>query len=263
MPQRIVTVGDDLLLPAAVKKTVAPAVVFGYDDGVTSISTIGQAIFVDEGVAATAFINPARVGTAGFMTWAQVEAIADTYYSTGVGFEIQCHENDHNYFDPTSRAQVSALATSIETGLATFRSHGILADYLAYPGHRLNKRGQEIAKRYYKGARRSPGPIINTIDNLDPYAWTTGFGDGMKLTKAEDINASFETRLEQLIANPGIMTSVFHSFEPGYAAYNTAAEIQTAITMAKAAGVRIISFSQANAELSLRGQTAAPMILTD
>lgn len=261
MTQRIVTVGDDLLLPPALKKTVEPAVVFTYDDGAASLATIGQPIFVAEGVPATAFVNASSIGNEGKLTWAQVEAFADNYYSTGTGYEIQCHENAHNYFNVTTRARAAALCTSIETGLNTLRAHGIIANYLAYPGHLLNKRGQEIAKMYYLGARRSAGPHINTIDNVDMYNWGggRGFGDGMKLTKAESATKSFEQLLEDLIANPGIATSCFHSFEPGYAATTDGTTIQAAISMAKAAGVRIISFSQACHELSLRGRDAVPV----
>ena len=259
MAQRIVTVGDDLLLPPALKKTVEPAVVFTYDDGDASLATIGQPIFVAEGVPATAFVNASSIGNAGKLTWAQVEAFADNYYSTGTGYEIQCHENQHDYFNVTTRARAAALCTSIETGLNTLRAHGIIANYLAYPGNQLNKRGQEIAKMYYLGARRAPGPNINTIDNIDMYSWSTAFGDGMKLTKAESATKSFEQLLEELIATPGIATSCFHSFEPGYAATTDGTTIQTAIGMAKAAGIRIISFSQACQELSLRGRDAVPV----
>ena len=261
MTQRIVTVGDDLLLPSALKKTVEPAVVFTYDDGAASLATIGQPIFVAEGVAATAFINASTIGNEGKLTWAQVEAFADNYYSTGTGYEIQCHENAHNDFKVTTRAEAGALCTSIEKGLATLRTHGIIAQYLAYPGHQLNKLGQEIAKKYYLGARRAAGPSINTIDNVDMYNWggANGFGDGMKLTKAEYASASFEKLLEDLIATPGIATSCFHSFEPGYAATTDGTTIQAAITMAKAAGVRIISFSRACQELSLWGRDATPV----
>ena len=259
MTQRIVTVGDNLLLPPALKKTVEPAVVFTYDDGAASLATIGQPIFVAEGVPATAFVNASSIGNAGKLTWAQVEAFADNYYSTGTGYEIQCHENEHNYFKVTTRAKAAALCTSIETGLATLRTHGIIAQYLAYPGHQLNKLGQEIAKKYYLGARRSDYPRINTIDNVDMYNWGGAFGDGLKLTRAESASKSFEQLLEDLIATPGIATSCFHSFEPGYAATTDGTTIQTAIGMAKAAGIRIIPFSQACQELSLRGRDAVPV----
>ena len=259
MTQRIVTVGDDLLLPPALKRTVEPAVVFTYDDGAASLATIGQPIFVAEGVPATAFINASTIGNAGKLTWAQVEAFADNYYSTGTGYEIQCHENAHNDFKVTTRAEASALCTSIETGLNTLRTHGIIAQYLAYPGHQLNKLGQEIARKYYLGARRAAGPRVNTIDNVDMYNWGGSFGDGIKLTKAESANNSFEKVLEELLATPGIATSCFHSFEPGYAATTDGTTIQAAITMAKAAGVRIISFSRACQELSLWGRDAVPV----
>ena len=259
MTQRIVTVGDDLLLPPALKRTVEPAVVFTYDDGASSLATIGQPIFVAEGVPATAFINASTIGNAGKLTWAQVEAFADNYYSTGTGFEIQCHENAHNDFKVATRAEAAALCTSIETGLNTLRTHGVVAQYLAYPGNQLNKLGQEIAKKYYLGARRAGYPRINTIDNIDMYNWGRAFGDGLKLTKAEDIVNSFEGLLEDLIATPGIATSCFHSLEPGYAATTDGTTIQAAITMAKAAGVRIISFSRACQELSLWGRDAVPV----
>ena len=78
--------------------------------------------------------------------WAQVEEMNTTYLASGIGFEIQDHQNNHNYFDPTTPTATVNLATDTETGLATLRSHGIMASYLAYGGHRINKRGQELAR---------------------------------------------------------------------------------------------------------------------
>lgn len=237
-------------------KKVAPAFVFTYDDGDDSIYTDGQPVFLAKGVPATAFVNASTIGSVGKITWAQAEEMNNNYLANGTGYEIQCHENQHDYFDPTTGAATVALATSIETGLATFRAHGIMADYLAYPGHRINKRGQELARRYYLGARCGGAPALNDIHTVDLHRWGgTGFGDGVKLTKAENITKSIEALIEKIIVNgSGYYVSCFHSFVPGrYAATTSAATIGTAIDMIQAAGLRIISFSQANHEMASRG----------
>ena len=236
-------------------KRVTPAFVFTYDDGDDSIYTVGQPLFTAKGVPATAFVNASSIGTTNKCTWAQIEEMNATYLSTGVGYEIQCHQNQHNYFDPTTPTATVALATSIETGLATLRSHGVMADYLAYPGHRINKRGQELARRYYLGARCGGAPALNDIHTVDLHRWGTGFGDGVKLTKAENITKSIEALIEKIALNgSGYYVSCFHSFVEGrYAATTSAATIGTAIDMIQAAGMRIISFSQANHEMASRG----------
>lgn len=235
-------------------KKVAPAFVFTYDDGDDTVYNIGQEIFVNAGVAATAFVNASTIGNVNKMTWAQVEELADTSYS-GVGFEIQCHQNTHSYFDLTSRTAEANLATDIETGLATLRSHGIIAHYLAYPGHRLNMRGQTLARKYYRGARCGGDPRINDIHTVDLYRWGTGLAEGAALYKAQSIASSLETRIEQLLNHgSGYIVSCFHSFTPGrYAAHWDAVTLQTAIDMIQAAGIRIISFSQAMHEMQSRG----------
>ena len=236
-------------------KQVAPAFVFTYDDADDSIYTVGQPIFTAKGVPATAFVNATTIGTANKCSWAQIEEMNNFYLSTGTGYEIQCHENQHDYFDPTTPAATTALATSIETGLATLRSHGVMADYLAYPGHRINKRGQELARRYYLGARCGGAPALNDIHTVDLHRWGTGFGDGVKLTKAENGSGSIEALIEKIALNgSGYYVSCFHSFVEGrYAATTSAATIGTAIDMILAAGMRVISFSQANHEMASRG----------
>lgn len=235
-------------------KTIAPAVCFTWDDGDDTLHTTGQAILTNAGVAGTAFINASTIGGTNKLTWAQVEAFNENYLSTGIGYEIQCHENQHDYFDPTTGAAATALATSIETGLATLRSHGIMAHYLAYPGHQINMRGETLARKYYLGARCGGAPVINTAETVDLYRWGgTGISDSTLLTKAESVSTSLEARIEQLLAEPsgGIIVGCFHSFTPGrYAATWSAETLETAIGMIKAAGIRIINFSQANHELS-------------
>lgn len=243
-------------------KTIAPAVCFTWDDGDDTLHTTGQAILTNAGVAGTAFINASTIGGTNKLTWAQVEAFNENYLATGTGYEIQCHQNSHEYFDPTTGAAAVALATSTETGLATLRSHGIIANYLAYPGHRLNKRGQEIAKMYYLGARRASTPYINNPATVDRWSWGGSFSDSSALTKAENSTTSLEARLEQLLAaGSGVMTSTFHSFVAGrYADYWDGPKLEAALELCSTMGVRVISFSQANAEMALVNPLSVPVI---
>lgn len=242
-------------------KKVAPAFVFTWDDGDDTVYDEIWPIFVAEGIAGTLFLNCTKVDTTNCVTWAEVEEMNTKYLLDGTGIEIQDHQYQHDYFDPTTPAAATGLADTTETGITTLRSHGILADYLAYPGHRLNKRGQEIARAHYLGARGGSDATnkINTIHNIDLFHWGgTGFDDSTKLTKAEDIGDSIEARIEQLLAKEsgGYVVGCLHSTIPGRLGVANARDatwVQNAINMVQAAGIRIISFSQANHEMASRG----------
>ena len=237
-----------------------PAVCFSFDDHSESVYSLLRPVFMDEGVCGTFFMNPDQIGSdipgmyGPKCTWAQVEQMADDSLKYGIGFEIQDHGYGHPYADPKSRLELNAFETAVTTGLALWKTHGIVPLYWAYPGHHINTRGKQIIQKHYLGARRASGPPCN-LDSVDIYNtpgnWHT---NDMALYKTESLFASAETKLEQVIEEKGFRCGCGHKGSPDGTndGFFEPAKLRAIIQMTKAAGVRIIPFSQAINELRNR-----------
>jgi peptidoglycan/xylan/chitin deacetylase (PgdA/CDA1 family) len=102
-----------------------------FDDGHVSNAWVAQEL-AGAGASADFFINPGRMGRAGYLGWADVREMA------ALGMSIQSHGMDHRYLDEMS-------AVEVDDDLR--RSKGMIEDRL----------GQPVCLFAPPGGRRSPG----------------------------------------------------------------------------------------------------------
>ncbi len=113
------------------EKRTSPAVCLSFDDGDRSNFEEAFSLLQARGLTADFFINPGRVGSAGFMDWTQAKQMAEA------GQSIQSHGQTHTYFTHLSPA---ALAEELRVSKAQIEQRlGTQVTLLAPPGGRAPK----------------------------------------------------------------------------------------------------------------------------
>jgi peptidoglycan/xylan/chitin deacetylase (PgdA/CDA1 family) len=159
-----------------------PAVALTFDDGHLSHYVCAFPLLAARGLRADFFVNPARVGTAGFASWSQLRAMA------AAGMSIQSHGYDHRYFDELAPA---VLREDLQRARGEIEAHiGQPVTLLAPPGgrapaglaalaratgyrHVLGSRPGRIAGR--TGLRVLPRvPVTADLDDARLRAWLDG-----------------------------------------------------------------------------------------
>jgi hypothetical protein len=128
-----------------------------WDDGKAGIYTNAFPIFVAKGVTATFYIVSDYVGTAGYVTWAQLREMA------AAGMDIQCHTKDHGDLTTLSEAQTDANLQAVN---AAFIANGLAApSHTAYPGGQYNHTVKDyVANSRLTGRRTGYAEIFATSD---------------------------------------------------------------------------------------------------
>jgi len=104
------------------------AVWLGFDDGDASNYSQALPILQERGLRADFFVNPARVGTAGYCGWSELRAMAEA------GMSIQSHGLTHTYF---THLDASHLREELRVSKAEIEQHlGQPVTLLAPPGGR-------------------------------------------------------------------------------------------------------------------------------
>ncbi len=82
------------------QQSAAKAVWIGFDDGDASNYSQALPVLIERGLRADFFVNPARVGSAGYCHWSELRALADA------GMSVQSHGLTHTYFTHLSTPQL-------------------------------------------------------------------------------------------------------------------------------------------------------------
>jgi len=129
--QEIAAAGGGCSAAALLQGRSQARIVVTFDDGHASNHAIALPILRRHGVTADFFINPATVGTAGFLEWNQLRDMADA------GMSIQSHGYDHVYLTQLDgqrlRQTLKAAREEIEQQV------GAAVTLLAPPGGRMPK----------------------------------------------------------------------------------------------------------------------------
>jgi peptidoglycan/xylan/chitin deacetylase (PgdA/CDA1 family) len=108
-----------------------------FDDGWADWYTNARSILAAHATKATFYVNSNRIGTSGFLTWAQLEALhAD-------GHEIGGHTLDH--VDIT-QVSVEEARRQVGDDRATLVGRGFAVESFAYPYGEYNARAQSIVQ---------------------------------------------------------------------------------------------------------------------
>lgn len=134
-----------------------------FDDGHASNHALALPILSRHGITADFFINPATVGTAGFLDWNQLRQMADA------GMSIQSHGYDHVYLtqldDVRLRQTLRAAREEIEQQV------GAPVTLLAPPGGRMPKNLLAIAREcgYTHVLSSEPGVLATAEGASRPF----------------------------------------------------------------------------------------------
>ncbi len=141
----------------------ARSAVFTFDDGTLSHYDLAYPELSGNGVTASFFLNTATVGTAGYLTWAQVSEMRRN------GMTFYSHGHDHLYL---THLGARALAWQLESSKGLLEEKlGCAAPFLAAPYGDVDARVVDAAMRAgYQAVctsrslpARSQSPIVNRI----------------------------------------------------------------------------------------------------
>ncbi len=112
-----------------------------FDDSVASTYTNALPVLSQRDLKATVFVNTGLVGTSGYMTWSQIQALQNQY-----GWEIGSHTVTHA---DLTKLTATKLKNEINNSLAALTSKGLVVSSFATPyGSYNNKVLIEALKTY-------------------------------------------------------------------------------------------------------------------
>lgn len=115
-----------------------PGVIYTFDDGHESDYTLAFPTLAATGGRADFFVNPAQVGTPGYVTWQQLREMSDG------GMSIQSHGLDHSYF--LTELSPHHLREDLRRSRAEIEQHlGKPVTLLAPPGGRCPPALERVA----------------------------------------------------------------------------------------------------------------------
>jgi peptidoglycan/xylan/chitin deacetylase (PgdA/CDA1 family) len=225
-------------------------VVFTFDDCLASVYTSAFPILTTKGVKAVVYCISDKVGTAGYMSWAQIAEMS------AAGHDMQCHTQGHNDMTALSEAQT---ATNLGAVNAAFVANALAApQHLAYPGGLFNDtvKANVIASGLRKTGRRT-GPGELTYRSTDKYKIRSNNIDNGYL------NASTMVTVKALIAlavtNKGAITLYAHGCsEVGAALAISEAYFEELIDYCATVGADVVTISQLYAQMVERVPATEP-----
>lgn len=141
-------------------KAVGNSVAFTFDDMIASDYTVLKPLFNTKNIKASCNAIISKVGTAGFVTWAQIsEMVAD-------GFDIGDHSIDHQQYPTLTDEQLAAQFQGVNDA---FIANGLLIPkHGAYPFGANATREQQYAANYGRLSMRG-APFAYTYKNTNKY----------------------------------------------------------------------------------------------
>jgi peptidoglycan/xylan/chitin deacetylase (PgdA/CDA1 family) len=167
--------GQPFPVNSALQKAGTTVVSFTFDDGWVN-QYAARWMFAAHGMKATFYVNSSRIGTDGFLSWEQLEALEEE------GHEIGGHGLEHV---DLSQLSPEAARSQIAEDRANLLAHGLDVQSFAYPHGAYETTTESIVREcgYSSGraawglrniaARRDNRPRAETIPPPDRYAVLT------------------------------------------------------------------------------------------
>jgi peptidoglycan/xylan/chitin deacetylase (PgdA/CDA1 family) len=250
------TLGTSMAALAAVQNPAPSAKVsFTFDDGLESIYTQAAPTLAKYGLTGTNYVVTGCVGMntapntchantdAKYMTWAQVQAVQNSY-----GWEIGSHTATHPYLASSDAGDgqpnvltPAQVANEMTTSKAAFTAHGINATDFASPyGDYNNNVLAEVAKVY-----ESHRGFADQNNNI--WSYNDMILNNMQVQAGVSV-AQVKARIDQAIANKEWLILTFHdiktnpSTDPGDYEYKTSDLDQiAAYAKAKASQIKTVN----------------------
>jgi peptidoglycan/xylan/chitin deacetylase (PgdA/CDA1 family) len=215
--------------------------IFIHDDGWDSQYTVGLPLFVAAGVVPTYCINASLIGTAGYMTWTQIQEM----YNNGTANII-----DHSYDHPDLRTLTALqIKAEMDNTDAAFIANGLTApvDFVIPAGYTNAFVNGEIIK-YRRSARGAIGwclqkfiPNIKTTAKMNSPAIVY---DSLGIS-GNALLALTKEALDFCKLHKTALVFYGHKIATSYASLTTlTSDLTNTINYAKSIGVDIITYSQ-------------------
>lgn len=194
---------------ASRKKGKRPIVTIVSDDGTTSDYSKLLPLVLSKNVPFGLGIITNRVGTAGYMPWAQIREME------AAGCEIMSHSHMHANLTTLTPSQIEE---DVSTSLKILRQQGFNPQSFVYPFNAHNNTTTSIVRRYFDFAFSKPtgtgtGKNYPTIDNqiirriaLGSYFDSTGLPGYDDTTSLE----YYKARVDEAVANTNWLVFVIH-----------------------------------------------------
>ena len=187
-----------------------PEIVITFDDGFESVYTVAFPIMQQYGIKGTAYINPAWVGSPGYMTLQQLTALHNA------GWTIANHSWDHPALPQLNEAE---MIDEIQTAINWLNNNGFQdgAYHFAYPFGQYNNLAIQVCSELgIKTARTVNWGTISPDENIDylelpiflfgRYTTTNDWKSGVDETIALNENTIF--LLHDIVTTPRIQEDV-------------------------------------------------------
>lgn len=176
----------------------APRVSFTFDDGYESFITKAAPTLQAQGYVGTAYATTSFIGTAGFMTWAQVQSLQNDW-----GWEIGGHTVTHPLSTEITAEQ---LEQEMAQSKADLEAHDIDATSFATPFGDYNDAVQAASARYFTSHRG----FHDIGENVWPY------NDQLLVNQQIQAGVSVDTvkgYIDSAIANNSWLILTFHDIK--------------------------------------------------
>lgn len=210
-----------------------------FDDGKSGIYTHAFPALVAQGVTATFYIVTDYVGTAGYVTWAQLVEMQ------AAGMDIQCHTKDHANLPALSEAQIDTNLLAVNTA---FTDNGLTApSHISYPGGQFDHDVKTfVSDHRLTGRMTGYGEITGDMDRYGLFSMWVDDGYLNSTTMV-----TLKSRIDLANTNKTALCLYAHdcSVAGGTLAISVA-NLNEIIDYAQAASVDIMSISQLYAQMS-------------
>jgi peptidoglycan/xylan/chitin deacetylase (PgdA/CDA1 family) len=200
-----------------------------FDDGFSSVYEHALPILEAKGMKATDYITTSFVGTAGYMSWDQVQALQNTY-----AWEIGNHTATHPELPLLTTPQISNELTSSQQALA---DHGLNSVSFATPFGAYDSRVLVEAAKYFHTHRAF-------WDRADLNSWP--YNRAVLFSQSVEQGVSVNTVkgwIDQAKAQNKWLILVFHEIapapNPNYEYTTTIADFQAIVDYIAASGVQV------------------------
>lgn len=213
----------------------APVLCITFDNGVTSQFTVGYPLLTAQGVPATFFVTSNLIGTAGYMTWANLLTLQ------AAGHDIQCHTHTHTNLTTLTDAQIITEYTNV--------NNAFIGAGLPAPNHTAYPNGDQDARvRAVTATMRLTGRNYDVV--ATPWFSYPQFRDLIRYNYIswliDDAGYSDPSRvymkLDQALVHKSIVLT--HGHEVGAAGGINTTLLNYIIDFAQANGFQILTVSQ-------------------
>jgi peptidoglycan/xylan/chitin deacetylase (PgdA/CDA1 family) len=226
----------DALIPSSKRKSEVATLLIQFDDGADDVYQYGFPYMQEKGVKGTCYAVTSLIGTAGYMTWAQLLELH------AAGWTIGNHTQNHT--DLTTLSQADAT-TEINAGKTDLIAQGITDNplHLAYPGGANNSTVQAAAAAAGMLTGRGIGSAVLGqwwAYNIYQLRKCKNFGDTLSLAQAE-------AWVDELIRTGDVGIALLHGLHLTTASSYTwiVSDFQAFIDYVVSKGIRVLTISEA------------------